>query len=192
MRALILASAFLSAACNAQSQPSGDDKQGAPAAGSAASAARPFEVAELADFSEPWAMAFIPGSGQALITEKKGRLLLWTEGGSAVPVAGIPKVDYGGQGGFGDVVLHPGFATNGFVYLSWIEAGQGNNRGAVVGRARLVREGGAPRLDNLQVIWRQQPKRSGRGHYATASPSRPTATCSSPMATGRNSIRRRT
>ncbi len=166
MRALLLASAFLSTACNAQGEQVTANQASGQAAGTAAATARPFEVAELADFSEPWAMAFIPGSNSALITEKKGRLLLWTEGGSAVPVAGAPKVDYGGQGGFGDVALHPQFATNSYVYLSWIEAGQGNSRGAVVGRGRLVREGGAPRLEGLQVIWRQQPKLTGRGHYA--------------------------
>jgi glucose/arabinose dehydrogenase len=61
-------------------------------------------------------------------------------------------------------LLHPGFARNGLVYLSWIEAGQGDTRGAVVGRGRLVRQG-APRLENVQVIWRQAPKVEGRGHY---------------------------
>jgi glucose/arabinose dehydrogenase len=80
-------------------------------------------------------------------------------------VAGVPKVDHGGQGGLGDVVLHPNFGRNGLVYLSWVEAGDGDTRGAAVGRGRLVTQGGSPRLENFQVIWRQAPKVEGRGHF---------------------------
>jgi aldose sugar dehydrogenase len=124
----------------------------------------PFTVTEIAQFKEPWAMAFLPG-GRALITEKAGRLMLWDgKGRSAVPVLGTPKVSYGGQGGFGDVVLHPEFATNSLVYLSWVEDGPGG-QGAVVGRAKLVEDKSGARLDGLNVLWRQSPKVSGRGHF---------------------------
>lgn len=128
---------------------------------------RPFQVAPVAQFREPWAMAFLPGGRQALITEKRGALKLWTVGGQAVDVAGVPQVDYGGQGGLGDVALAPDFATSGTVYLSFAEA-EGDMRGAAVGRGRLVTEGGAPRIEGFQVIWRQVPKFGGnaRGHYA--------------------------
>ncbi len=133
--------------------------------GAALAQDRPFQVEEIARFAEPWAMAFLPGGRQALITEKRGTLKLWTRGGAAVDVAGVPAVDYGGQGGLGDVVLHPDFAANGLVYLSFAEAGAGGTRGAAVGRGRLVTEGGGPRLEGFEVIWRQVPKMSGRGHY---------------------------
>ena len=127
-----------------------------------AAAGRPFAITQVTKFDEPWAMTFLP-DGSALVTEKKGRLVHWANG-RATAVAGTPTVDYGGQGGLGDVVLHPAFAQNGLIYLSWAEAGQGDNRGGVVGRARLVREG-APRLEGLQILYRQVPKVSGRGHY---------------------------
>jgi glucose/arabinose dehydrogenase len=130
-----------------------------------APAGRPFQVQALATFNEPWAMTFLPGNGGALITEKPGRLLLWKQGARAVPVAGVPKVDYGGQLGLGDVVLHPGFARNNMIYLSWSEPGQGDTRGAAVGRAKLVTTKGAPRLEGMQVIWRQD-KVDGRFHHA--------------------------
>jgi len=133
---------------------------------SAAAPGAPFQVTEIADFDEPWAMAFIPGAGQALITEKKGKLLLWDDDGAVIEVAGVPRVSYGGQGGLGDVVLHPGFANNSYVYLSWIEAGANDMQGAVIGRAKLVIEGDKPRLDGMQIIWRQEPKVSGSGHFA--------------------------
>jgi glucose/arabinose dehydrogenase len=133
--------------------------------GCAACDDRPFQVEAVGQFAEPWAMAFLPGGRQALITERRGVLKLWTVGGGAIDVAGVPAVDYGGQGGLGDVVLHPDFAHNGLVYLSFAEAGDGGLRGAAVGRGRLVIQGTAARLEGFSVIWRQVPKFGGRGHY---------------------------
>jgi glucose/arabinose dehydrogenase len=145
----------------------GDGDGVAPGNANAAAAdGRPFRVQEVASFRQPWAMTFIPGGSEALITEKSGRLLLLREGGRSVEVTGVPEVDYGGQGGLGDVVLHPAFASNNLVYLSWVEAGTGGDRGAVVGRGRLVREGETARIEGLHVIWRQEPKVEGRGHYS--------------------------
>jgi glucose/arabinose dehydrogenase len=123
---------------------------------------RPFQVEAVATFAEPWALAFIPGGNQALVTEKSGTLKRWTPGRPA----GVPQVSYGGQGGLGDVVLHPDFARNRLVYLSWVEAGEGGTRGAVVGRGRLVVEDNAARLEGLTVIWRQQPKVDGGAHFS--------------------------
>jgi glucose/arabinose dehydrogenase len=110
-------------------------------------------------------MAFLPGTAYALVTERKGRLKLWQEGGATRDVEGVPEVAYAGQGGLGDVKLAPDFRTSGMIYLSWAEAGGDGTRGAAVGRARLVL-GNAPRLEGLQVIWRQQPKVTGAGHYS--------------------------
>ena len=126
----------------------------------------PFGVESVAKFDEPWAMSFLP-DGRLLVTEKKGRLkLVDIANGSSRDVAGVPEVDYGGQGGFGDVVPHPDFATNGIVYLSYAEAGEGDTRGAALARAKLVTaDDGTARLDGLEVIWRQVPKVEGRGHY---------------------------
>jgi len=111
-------------------------------------------------------MAFIPDTPFALITEKRGRLKLWNKEGDIIDVKGAPEVDYGGQGGLGDIVLAPDFAKNRMVYLSWAEAGDGSTRGAAVGRARLnMAADGGPALEGMEIIWRQYPKVSGRGHY---------------------------
>lgn len=150
----LLGASFLAAAC----QPSVSDA--APATNSA----QPFDVTMVADFEEPWAMTFIPGGNQALITEKKGKLKLWESGGEVVDVAGVPAVAYGGQGGLGDVILHPDFANNKYVYLSYAEAGEGGF-GAAVARGKLEMTDGKPSLAGVQVIWRQEPKVSGQGHY---------------------------
>jgi len=139
---------------------------GCAGGGNAAQSAgdRPFAIEEVARFSEPWAMVFLPDGRQALITEREGRLKLWTVGGEAIDVAGVPAVSYGGQGGLGDVAVHPDFANNRFVYLSYAETGE-EGRHAAVGRGRLVTEGDAPRIEDFQVIWRQEPSFSGGGHY---------------------------
>ena len=163
--ALIPAIALL-AACS----PGGSTAQANQAAGTTPSISPvdgpPFVTTAIASFVEPWAMAFLPDGTQALITERKGVLKLWTVGGGAVDVAGVPKVDYGGQGGLGDVVLHPRFAENGFVYLSYAEAGEGDTRGAAVARGKLVvAADGSARLTGIRTIWRQSAKVEGRGHY---------------------------
>lgn len=127
---------------------------------------RPFTVTPMADFKEPWAMTFIPGTASALVTEKKGQLMLWQEGSPAKVVTGTPAVAVGGQGGLGDVVVAPDYATSKAVYLSWVEAGPDDTRGAVVGRFTLDLSGPAPRLTNMTRIWEQTPKVTGTGHFS--------------------------
>jgi len=125
----------------------------------------PFEVTEIADFDAPWALEFLP-DGRVLVTEQRGVLkLLSPDDGTITEIDGVPAVAFAGQGGLGDVVLHPRFAENGLVYLSYAEAGDGDLRGAAVARAKLelADDGGA--LRDLEVIWRQMPKVDGGGHY---------------------------
>lgn len=127
----------------------------------------PFTSTPVATFNEPWAMTFLP-DGRLLVTEKGGTLRLANVAtGQVGQVTGVPTVAYGGQGGFGDVLLHPRFADNRWVYLSYAEAGSGGTRGAAVARATLTLDasGNGGSLSNLQVIWRQMPKVSGDAHY---------------------------
>lgn len=125
---------------------------------------KPFVATEIATFNEPWAMTFLPEYNQALITEKGGKLMLWESEGPVVEVKGVPEVAYGGQGGLGDVILHPDFVNNRIIYLSYAEAGEGGF-GAAVASAKLDSENGAPVLEDVKVIWRQAPKVQGRGHH---------------------------
>jgi len=125
----------------------------------------PFKAAPVATFNEPWAMTFLP-DGRMLVTEKRGRLYVVTqEGEKSRAVEEMPNVDYRGQGGLGDVILHPDFANNQLIYLSYAESGIGNVRGAAVARARLVMTNDRPRLEHVEVIWRQNPKVTDDGHY---------------------------
>jgi aldose sugar dehydrogenase len=138
-----------------------------------ATGGRPFTTREVARFSTPWAMAFLPGSGvaltnMALLTEKEGKLwLVDGTNGKRWPVSGVPSVKVAGQGGLGDVMPHPDFAGNQRVYLSFVEGGGDGTSGAALGYGTLdLSNLSAPALRDFKVIWRQQPKVSGNGHFS--------------------------
>ena len=126
--------------------------------------AKPFVSTPIAKFEAPWAMTFLP-DGRMLVTEKGGTLKIGKPGAPMTSVGGVPKVDAGGQGGLGDVVIHPDYRNTGFVYLSFVEAGSNDTRGAAVGRGKLVEDARGARLEAFQVLWRQEPKVTGRGHF---------------------------
>lgn len=167
----ILAAAMAACQADNSNADNGDDlpiaakQNGGANDGAASNAGKPFKTEVMADFEEPWAMTFLPGSAGALVTEKAGKLMLWQTDGKMTEIAGAPEVDYGGQGGLGDVVLGPDYAQDKMVYLSWAEAGEGSTRGAVVGRATLDLDAGQPALKGLEIIWTQYPKVTGKGHY---------------------------
>ena len=123
----------------------------------------PFTSAPVAEFNEPWAMEFLP-DGRMLVTEKTGAIYLVTQDGGKTEVAGAPEVDYFFQGGMGDVVLHPDFEANSIVYVSYVEAGPNETRGAVVARGTL--DLNAPAINGLEVIWRATPKVEGGLHFS--------------------------
>ena len=134
----------------------------------AAEVADAFKIEVLATFDEPWAMTVSPGSGGNawLITEKSGKLKCWGKGKPEVTeIDGMPKVDYGGQGGLGDILSTSANGPYSRVFFTWVEAGPNDTRGAVVSSDVL----GPPCLAWLRSrrdIWRQTPKVSGRGHYS--------------------------
>ncbi len=144
------------------------------------SAGNTLQVQVLGDFDQPWAMTFLPG-GELLVTEKGGQLWLVSSaadvsGATAlsqldaetierVRVAGVPVVEPRGQGGLGDVIVHPLFDENSTLYLSFVER-DGDMSGAAVMQATLDLDNKSePKLVDQQVIWRQSPKVSGEGHY---------------------------
>ncbi|WP_434810863.1 PQQ-dependent sugar dehydrogenase [Microbacterium sp. bgisy189] len=166
--AVAVIAAFALAACTTEAEPvpRGPDVP-EPSASATADPAdtTSFAVEEIDRFDDPWAMAFLP-DGALLITERTGALHLRDmDAGTLVSVSGAPEVVVAGQGGLGDVVPSPTFEADGVVYLSWVEAGDGGT-GAVVGRAVLERAGDAAALQGLEVIWRQQPKTTGDGHFS--------------------------
>lgn len=116
-----------------------------------------FVVTEVAgDFDEPWAIAFLP-DGRMLVTEKHdGELFVVSPDGKKSPAAqGVPRVDGRDQGGLLDIELGPDYPKSKLVYFSYYEPREGGN-GLAVARARLL-DGAAPKLEQLQVIFRMQP-----------------------------------
>jgi aldose sugar dehydrogenase len=116
---------------------------------------------------EPYAIAFQP-DGLVLITEKRGTLRVVEKGVlRPEPVTGLPSVDSGGQGGLFDVVLHPDFARNGWIYLAFSDQQKTEpNRGAVmttVIRGRLKDNA----WTDQQIIFRapEETFRHGGNHY---------------------------
>lgn len=109
----------------------------------------------------PWALTFLP-DGRMLITEKPGDLVIVSNDGSvSEPITGTPDVWAQGQGGLMDVALHPDFASNQMVYLSFAEAGEGGTAGTALGRGRMV----GNTIEGFEVIWRQAPKVEGPNHF---------------------------
>ncbi len=120
-----------------------------------------YKVTEIAKgLDHPWSMAFLP-DGSMLVTERVGRLRL-IKGGSLQPqpIAGVPAVHTGSQAGLFDVVLHPNFAQNNLLYLTYA-AGTASANGTQVMRARL--DGGT--LRDPQVIFKAMPLKDTDNHY---------------------------
>ena len=152
----LTALALLAASCAADARQDGATAQ--PAAN------LPFNVQVVADFEWPWAMTFLP-DGRLLVTEKSGILyLLSADGQQRQRVEGIPTVSSEGQGGLHDVVLHPKFATNRFVYFSYSDAGQGG-KGVVLARGVLA-DGAQPALQKVETLFRATPYVDGDGHFS--------------------------
>ncbi len=121
---------------------------------------RPVIVA--AGLEHPWSMAFLP-DGRVLVTERPGRLRLIANGRlQAAPVSGVPKVVARGQGGMLDVVLHPDYANNGWIYLSFAAP---ILRGAHTAVARARLDGN--RLVDLETIFRANNVAGGGSHFGS-------------------------
>ena len=175
LAALLSPVALLVASCG--SAANGDSSTAPPAP---ATVEGDFAITDHGEFDEPWALAFAPGTDVLFITEQAGTMkFVDTASGRLGMVTGLPAVDYGGQGGLGDVAFLPAEASSDLarrtIYLTWAEAGDpglgsgagSDTRGAALGMGTLVCEqADACRIEGLEVIWRQVPKVTGRGHYS--------------------------
>ena len=132
-----------------------------PAPAPAPLVASGYKIVEIAkNLDHPWSMAFLP-DGSVLVTERAGRLRR-IKGDVLQPetISGVPAVHTGSQAGLFDIVLHPNFAQNNLVYLTYA-AGTKHANGTQVARARL--DGDA--LHDLQVIFKAMPLKDTDNHY---------------------------
>ena len=122
----------------------------------------------------PWAVAFLP-DGRFLVTERPGRLRVVSADGQVQPaVQGLPEVAAGGQGGLLDVITDSAFASNRTIYFCFSEPGKGTTNSTALARARLSQD--AKRLEDVKVIFSQQPKFSSTAHFGCRIVERPDGT----------------
>ena len=115
------------------------------------------------DLEQPWGMAFLP-DGRLLITERPGRLRVFANGRlERAPIGGVSRVAASGQGGLLDICLHPRFAENRTLYLSYSGPGEGGSA-TVLARAEF-RDGSG--LRNVQPIFEALPRTSGGLHFGS-------------------------
>lgn len=126
---------------------------------------QPWKSTVITSHAEPWAFAFLPDN-RILLTERRGNLRLVDPTAKTTgSITGVPSVAYGGQGGLHDVALHPKYAENSIIYLSYAESGSGGAGGAVA-RAKLTLSGTGGSLSGLEVIWRHSQRASGGLQFA--------------------------
>lgn len=115
----------------------------------------------------PWGLQFLP-DGRMLVTERPGRLRVVAKDGKAgEPIEGVPLVHAKGQGGLLDVALAPDYATSGTIYLSYAEPRDGHRVGTTLARGKLVLSGDTGRLEEVKVIFRQQPAVASNQHFGS-------------------------
>lgn len=113
----------------------------------------------------PWGLAFLPDGG-AIVTERPGRMRILADGDLSKPIRGVPKVWAQGQGGLLDVAVAPDFAKSGTIFFSYSQPGQGG-AGTAVARARLVRDDGSPRLEDVDVVFSMKKKTTKGQHFGS-------------------------
>ena len=123
-----------------------------------------FHLVRVTDGLEhPWGLAFLP-DGRMLVTERPGRLRIVADGWLVPePVAGVPEVWDEGQGGLLDVALHPGFAENGLVYLSYSSPDNDDDAATAVALGRLVGD----RLEDVEEIYVALPRDDNGRHFGS-------------------------
>jgi aldose sugar dehydrogenase len=112
----------------------------------------------LEGLSVPWGLAFLP-DGSMLITEREGKLLRFSEG-KTTEISGVPKVHARGQGGLLDIILHPDYENNGWIYFSYSAPGDNGSNTAIM-RAKL----NGNSLTDQQQIYLAQPHLGTNHHY---------------------------
>lgn len=119
-------------------------------------------------FEHPWAIAFLPDSNAFLVTEREGALRVVRGDRISAPVRGVPAVLARGQGGLLDVVLDPDYAETGRIFLTYAEPVDGGRRSRTALATGLLRDvEGAPRLEDVEVIFRQEPAFDTTRHFGS-------------------------
>ena len=114
--------------------------------------------------SHPWGLAFLPG-GRFLVTERPGRLrVVEADGRLGPPLAGLPQMAAGGQGGLLDVITDADFARNRRIFFCYSEpAPKGDGNSTALASATLAPDAAA--LQDMKVLFSQRPKVASQLHF---------------------------
>ncbi len=114
------------------------------------------------DLQIPWGMAFLP-DGSMLITEKSGELLLFKDDTKQL-ITGVPEVYNRGQGGLMDIVLHPDYKNNGWIYISYASPeGDSDGGNTAIMRAKL----NGNELIQKEVLYKATPNTTKGQHFGS-------------------------
>ena len=114
------------------------------------------------DLEHPWSLDFLP-DGRLIVTERPGQLSIVDSDGSITQVSGTPSVSAINQGGLLEVLLHPEFADNGLIYLTYSKDNGSGETATALARARLADN----RLHDLEDIYVQERFSSPGRHYGS-------------------------
>lgn len=109
----------------------------------------------------PWGMAWLP-NGEMLVSMRGAELKL-IKNGHAKTIKGLPDIAVGGQGGLLDIIVHPNYENNGWIYFSYTKANSQNNKNTAIMRARLK----GTQLVEQQSIYQAQAYNSGGRHFGS-------------------------
>jgi glucose/arabinose dehydrogenase len=115
-------------------------------------------------FDVPWGMAFLPG-GDLLITDRGGNMYRYSAGVLSAPIKGVPDVTARNQGGLLDIVLHPNYATNGWIYFSYSKPDDQDKSKSSTAIMRAKLDG--DQLVNQELIFEAFPKTKAHHHYGS-------------------------
>jgi aldose sugar dehydrogenase len=116
----------------------------------------------VSDLNIPWGFTFLP-DGSILITEKTGQLIHF-KNGVKKSISGLPEIYVRGQGGLMDIILHPNYKHNGWIYFSYASSnGKGNGGNTTIARAKL----NANTLTDLEVLYKAEPNSRGGQHFGS-------------------------
>jgi len=114
------------------------------------------------DISIPWGFAFLPDQSM-LITDKQGKLIHFKNGKKTM-ISGLPNIKVQGQGGLLDIILHPNYTTNGWIYISYASAdGIGEGANTAIMRCKLKDN----TLVEKQLLYKASPNSKKGQHFGS-------------------------
>ncbi len=116
----------------------------------------------VSELNIPWGFTFLP-DGSMLITEKAGELIHF-KNGMKTTISGLPEIYLRGQGGLMDIILHPNYNENGWIYFSYASSeGEGEGGNTAIARAKL----NSNSLDHLEVLYKATPNTKKGQHFGS-------------------------